>query len=164
MINYQKLNDKFYKDFAGLHDIMLPIKNRLSGRSFFKYILKSIPSNSEILDTACGTGIHLIITSKLGYKVYGMDLSPEMIAQANKNVKKDRIEAVLKVGDFRKISSTYKGKKFGTVMCLGNSIAYMKNKQDLRKALKSMYEVLKPNGLIICHCKVSPSGVSICSE
>ncbi|MFA6549794.1 MAG: class I SAM-dependent methyltransferase [Candidatus Gracilibacteria bacterium] len=147
--NSSKLNAKFYNNFASIHDIMLPIEERLFGKSFFEYIFKKNSKKNEILDCACGTGIHVILLSKLGCKVDGMDLSSGMIKQAKINLKKFNIKADLKVGDFRKIKSVYGEKKYDVVACLGNSLAYMQTEKDLKKALGEMFNALKPNGMLI---------------
>lgn len=143
-----KTSQDFYDNFATLHDLMLPIEQRLSTTNFFKKILEKSANKQEILDCACGTGIHIILFSRLGYKVDGMDLSKGMVAQAKKNTKKYHIKTKIVTGDFRKIDKSYT-KKYDIVSCLGNSLPHLFEEKDIKKSLTQMYKALKLNGKII---------------
>jgi ubiquinone/menaquinone biosynthesis C-methylase UbiE len=143
-----KSTAQFYNHFASIHDKMLPIEQRLSNTSFFTHIFKKTAKASKILDCACGTGIHVILLSKLGYRVDGMDLSPGMVQQAKKNLQTFQVKATIKTGDFRKIGALW-NKKYEVVACLGNSLAYMQSQKDVKKALKEMFRVLEPNGMFM---------------
>ncbi len=41
----------------------------------------------DILDTACGTGMHAIALAKLGHQVSAADLFPEMVAKGEENAR-----------------------------------------------------------------------------
>lgn len=46
----------------------------------------NLPTPQKILDVATGTGAQAFELAKLGHDVVGIDLSPEMLAQANKKL------------------------------------------------------------------------------
>jgi len=64
-----------------LEFVLAPI--RLSEREI------NFPKNSKILDVACGTGTQSILLARKGFSVVGVDLSPDMIARANKKARKE---------------------------------------------------------------------------
>lgn len=51
------------------------------------------------LDAGCGPGIFSIVLARLGCRVTGMDLSPEMIEYAGANAKSRGLEADFRLGD-----------------------------------------------------------------
>ncbi|MBN1312502.1 MAG: class I SAM-dependent methyltransferase [Anaerolineae bacterium] len=48
--------------------------------------LVSLRDDASVLDVGCGTGSHLNIYQKAGYKVFGIDLSPGMLNVAQKKL------------------------------------------------------------------------------
>ena len=60
------------------------------------------------LDAGCGPGIFSIVLARLGCRVTGMDLSPEMLEHAGANAKSRGLEADFRLGewiDFRWITA-----------------------------------------------------------
>jgi len=94
-----------------------------------------------ILEVACGTGYLMAILESEGYRVTGLDLSPEMLALAQPRVKGRLIH-----GDMRSLG--FKG-EFDAVLCLGSSFTYMSTDRDALKALRGFREALKPGGVLI---------------
>lgn len=142
-----KINLGFYNKFAQYHDIMLPINERLNYTGFLKYYFKNFKGN--ILDCACGTGVHLIFFAKMGFKIFGSDISFGMLAQARKNLKAYSVKSDLKICDFRLLKEKYKKESFDFVVCLGNSLPHLFGKKNVIKALKSMYKVLRKRGKLV---------------
>lgn len=95
---------------------------------------------SEVLEVAIGTGYPFADSlSKRKYKVYGIDLSPDLInacLQLNSKI-------MAKVGDAENLE--YSNNYFDTVYCMHSSW-YLPN---LNKAISEMYRVTKDSGHII---------------
>jgi len=114
-----------------------------------KYIQEHIrTSGNALLDVACGTGIHAGLLSKQ-YKVEGIDLDANMLKVARKNYPKIRFHQ----GDMRYFDL---GRQFDIVTCLFSAIGYMKNKSELRRAVKNMGRHLLPGGVLIVEAWFTP--------
>ena len=102
-------------------------------------------SQARILDIACGTGTLAIELARNGHIVQGIDISPEMIREAKH--KSNRLPKLsFKVADMT--SFQVKG-KFNLVTCTFDSINYLININDLKKALNHIANLLIPKGLFV---------------
>lgn len=74
-------NNKFFARWARLYNyekyFLFPLRQKAA-----KYL--NLKAGSKIIDVATGTGAQAYELAKLGYDVTGIDLSPEMLAQAKK--------------------------------------------------------------------------------
>jgi ubiquinone/menaquinone biosynthesis C-methylase UbiE len=102
----------------------------------------------RVLDCACGTGRHLVLLHHLGIDVTGSDVSPAMLARANKNLTSYRLVAPLQQADFRDLPQYFDKPSFDAVLCLA-AIGYMPDEQELLRAFRSMRGVLRPGGVLI---------------
>jgi len=95
----------------------------------------------SILEVACGTGRLMTILESGGYRVTGLDLSPDMLTLA-----RPRVKGVLARGDMRELGFR---EEFDAVLCLGSSFTYMSTDQDALKALRGFHSALKPGGILV---------------
>ncbi len=58
-----------------------------------------IRAGNEVLDVACGTGVVSLTAARIGAKVTGLDLTPELVEGARANAKLMRVEATFLEGD-----------------------------------------------------------------
>ena len=121
-------------------------KSMLEGRFYNGYIeipaIKKIIGNvkgKKILDVGCSIGVHSKIFKNKGAKVYGIDISEEMIKIAKTNVH----DGNFKVADMT--SLPFENGVFDIVF-YGLSIHYVKN---IDIVLKEAYRVLKKDGRLI---------------
>ena len=132
-----------YADIAERYGEMLqddPSREMFFKRTFDKFHAKSI------LDCACGTGKDLLLFHSMGYIVIGSDLSDSMLKVSQKNISEHRTNIILRKGDFQNLRAVH-SEVFDAVLCLSNSIN--EAEVDPIKALESMKQVLKPDGIII---------------
>lgn len=99
----------------------------------------------KILDLGCGTGRHITYLAKKNFDVYGIDIAEEGIEITKKWLKKEGLEANLKVGSIYK-RLPYKNSFFDAIIST-NTIHHEKIK-NIRKAIREIERVLKPKGLI----------------
>jgi ubiquinone/menaquinone biosynthesis C-methylase UbiE len=102
----------------------------------------------SLLDVACGTGAHARYLSKY-YQVDGLDLDAGLLAIARKKLPKVRFHQ----GDMLNFDL---GRQFDAVVCLFSSIAYVKTKPRLQKAIKTMVRHLLPGGVLVVEPWFSP--------
>jgi len=103
-----------------------------------KALLKLTPDSNKIkiLDVACGTGRFFKLYGKR--KIYGIDISNDMLKQARKSKK-----AVLKVADAEKIP--YAKNSFDIVI----TAQFIQHLEDYMPYLKEMVRVCKSKGYLI---------------
>lgn len=98
-------------------------------------------NNNKLLDVACGTGTHIKFFLPK-FKVYGLDLSKEMLQVAQKNYpgiqffNKNMIDFDINI-------------EFGVIICLYGSIGFVQTIDNLFKALKSFENHLVAGGILI---------------
>lgn len=100
----------------------------------------------EILDIACGTGGPTIELARRGYRVVGLDASPQMLEIAREKAKKMRIDVVFKLGDMRKLDFN---EEFDAVTCFFSSLGYNLSDEDIMNTLKGVYNSLRKGGVFI---------------
>lgn len=137
-----------YADFAERYD--LPYGS--SGgpdplwMGFFRRLVVKGQVN-RVLDCACGTGRHLLWLHELGCEVYGSDVSPSMLEQAEANLEAAGVKIPLCQADFRLLPDMYL-ERFDAVICLA-AIGYMPDESQFIKAFKSMAGVLRAGGILV---------------
>jgi len=109
---------------------------------FLDYIFKKYGKINSILDVGCGTGSHLALLRKMGYKTFGMDLNPTMIKFAKDHHPSTHFE----IRDMRTLN--YNG-QFDSVICLCTTFSYNVSNEDVMKSLKGFYNSLKDNGILV---------------
>ena len=103
----------------------------------------------SVLDCACGTVLQVIGLKKAGFVVTGSDLSGEMLAVARSNLEREGINDVQLIqSDFREINKKA-GRQFDAVICMGNSIPHLFGDDEVLKALRSIYDCLKDDGIAV---------------
>jgi len=99
----------------------------------------------NILDLGCGSGRHTVYLAKHGFKVYGIDIAPKGIKIAKDWLKKEKVQADLKIGSIYK-KLPYQNDFFDAVIST-QTIHHGKIK-NIRKAIKEVERVLRPKGLL----------------
>ncbi len=104
-------------------------RNKEDADSLLKLILKniSIPKNASILDSACGNGRHSESLSKLGYNVFGFDLSKTLLHIAQKNRFTNNSSVKYFCSDIRNISIK---KSFDVILNLFTSFGYFNSDDE----------------------------------
>ena len=129
-----------YNLFAKHYDAVMGERKKTVGL-LKKFISKYKPNAKQILELACGTGTVLKPLSEK-YKVYGIDLSSEMLKIAKKKVR---------LGKFYHQDMTkfnIKG-KFDVILCVFDSINHLTNFSDWKKVFHCSRNHLKDNGVFI---------------
>jgi SAM-dependent methyltransferase len=95
-----------------------------------------------------GTGWDLHLFHSLGCEVLGSDISPSMLARAERNLASHHIDVPLEQIDYRELPFAL-ASEFDAVTCLSSAIFEMPDDGELRRALASMRGVLRPGGILI---------------
>jgi SAM-dependent methyltransferase len=100
-----------------------------------------------LLDLACGTGRHAEALARMGYRVDGSDIAPEMV-----DIARERARAAgLSIGFFNESFQDCDriGRRYDAVIALFASINYLTDYRDLAKALAGIRRLLGPGGVFL---------------
>ena len=137
-----------YEKFAYDYDEFGAIEDYLGNeKTFFNKLFRTNNVNT-VLDCSCGTGQHLYMLSKSGYRVWGSDFSESMIEVAEQNLKGHNLDIPIKQCDFRYLERAF-DEKFDAIVCLSTSLPHLHTDEDLITALKSMKNRLNDDGLLV---------------
>jgi SAM-dependent methyltransferase len=101
-----------------------------------------IAAGQRVLDVGCGTGVAAITAARLGAKVTGVDLTPELLAHAKENAALAQIELDFREGDVEALP--FGDATFDVVI---SQFGHMFGpRPDV--AVREMLRVLKPGGTI----------------
>ena len=122
-------------------------RNVSEAEFFLQNLINHIPITVDhrILDIACGRGRHALYLSKQGHDVTGIDLSPNSIAYAQEEAKKEKLAIDFQVHDMR---NSY-GEQVDIVLNLFTSIGYFEDLSDNTKAIQAFYDSLVPGGYAV---------------
>jgi len=130
---YEALGKDYAREAEKLH-LLIEGRKRSPGRA--------------LLDVACGTGRHLEYLRRW-YEVEGLDLSPEMLEVARRRLP----DVPLHRGD---LLSFRLERRFNVITCLFGSIAYVKTRQNLQRAIANLAEHLTPGGVLTIEPFIDP--------
>ena len=107
-------------------------RHRLQGRS--------------MLDLACGSGNVALSFAQQGWRVYGVDASAQMLAEARRKAAEQGLALLLSQQDMR---SFVLPERVDLVTCLYDSLNYLLTIEDVQQAFGRVAAYLKPGGLFI---------------
>jgi len=99
-------------------------------------------NNWKVLEIGCGPGVMSKELSQKGYELFELDISKKMIKEAINRVKKIKNKPYFFIGDIENLC--FSDSQFDAVICLG-TLQLVNDK----KAIKEIYRVLKPKGILI---------------
>ena len=141
------------KDFEGRKAHHRPFFRPISLHPRFSRALVNLTkARREILDPFMGAGGILMEAGLIGLKVYGVDIKQEMVEGAGMNLRHYGItDYELRLGDATRLEELFPDKKFEAIATdppYGTSATLAGRRRDelYRKALESMYRVLKEGG------------------
>ncbi|HEX2878707.1 MAG TPA: class I SAM-dependent methyltransferase [Polyangiaceae bacterium] len=101
-----------------------------------------VTKGAELLDVGCGTGVVGLTAARLGARVTGADLTPELIAHAKENAVLMKLEASFLEADVEALP--FPDAKFDFVV---SQVGHMFAPRP-EVAIKEMLRVLKPGGVV----------------
>jgi len=96
-----------------------------------------------LLDLGCGTGEHARHFAERGYRVLGIDRSATQLAAAAEPPLPPGLSFA--TGDLTSFETTG-AERFGTALCLGNTLVHLLERSDLVAACKGVFSALLPGG------------------
>ena len=98
------------------------------------------------VDLGAGSGFQSIPLAELNYHVIAIDLSHHLLAELKKNAKDLSIEII---NDDLLNFSKHSPDRVELVVCMGDTLTHLNTHQNIRKLLRSVYNVLEIGGRVI---------------
>lgn len=138
----------YTKSFAEIYD---DIMGTVPYRFWYDYLQELLNyyqhAPSTVLDLACGTGSMSFLFSGNGYRVAGIDNSPDMLAVArDKAARKNGEKPGFIKADLRDFSLE---KTYDLAISLFDSLNYILEYRELKRVFKNVYKSLNKRGLFI---------------
>lgn len=135
--------------YSKYYDLLYKNKDYNAEVNYISDCIKKNSSNTKtIIEFGSGTGGHGLILQKIGYDIYGLERSRQMVEEAM--IHGFPCEQA-DITDF-KID-----RKFDAVISLFHVISYINDNASLEKVFKNASKCLNPNGLFIFDVWYTPS-------
>ncbi len=139
---------KQYEALAAFYDRLNPEVDYVLWGEFIKRIIEKFSrlETKLILDLACGTGSMSVELAKKGYEVIGVDLSAEMLMEAQQKAFEEGQNILFLNQNMCELDL------YGTVdavVCCLDSINYLTEKKDLKKTLALVNNFMNDGGVFI---------------
>jgi ubiquinone/menaquinone biosynthesis C-methylase UbiE len=136
-----------YQDYARVYDASGQLAFSLKMITYLGRLLeRHAPPGQTMLDLACGTGTVAISQAQAGWRVYGIDGSAEMLAQARVKAEGAGANVLWSQQDMRHF---HLPQRISLATCLYDSINYMLTSDDLLAVFRRVFSVLAPGGLFL---------------
>ncbi len=137
-----------YEALASFYDGLNPDVDYTVWSDFFKTVFDKygIKNTKLVLDLACGTGSMALELSKKGYEVIGVDLSSEMLMEANVKAIENGCNILFLNQDMCKLDL------YGTVdacVCTLDSLNYLTDIKSLKKCLSLVNNFMNDGGIFV---------------
>lgn len=151
-----------FGNYARFYDLLYRDKNYAAEAQYVHKLIQSYaPGAKSILELGCGTGAHAAFFASEGYSVHGVEISRDMLKQAESRLTVMLPEQVSRLkfslGDIRTVRIDH---KFDAVMALFHVISYQTTNDDLRAAFATAKAHLKSNGILVFDCWYGPAVLS----
>ena len=135
--------------YAELYDVFYADKPYEEEAAFVHQCLQKygIGTTQSILELACGTGSHALALEKFGYQIVATDYSEDMLARARRKAAELGSSVDCQWQDMRTLDVAER--PFEAVICLFDSIGYVKTNEAITRVLKEVHRHLCPDGLFI---------------
>lgn len=123
------MSEAFYSH-ARLYDLMFP-----PGPGVDFYLAEARRQAGRVLELACGTGRVLLPIASGGQPCVGLDLSPDMLAEARRKANELGVHVEWMQGDMRSFDLD---QTFDFVFIAGNSLLHLHDTEDLVSCFRSV--------------------------
>lgn len=132
----------FYSLFSNYYDEVFPVSSEME--NFIAGRLKG----SEVLNIGCATGNLEMALSHYKLDITGIDIDENMIKKARKKAEEISNVRFLE-GDMTKLETYFSPGSFSNVLCVGNTLAHLRDMEEISRFFLSVKKLLKSEGRFI---------------
>ena len=135
-----------YTAFATVYDRLMADVDYPKWAYFYHLLLSQFGiASGSLCECACGTGSITLELTRLGYRMTGVDLSPDMLFIASTKARKlgMGIPFIRQDMRFLKLHRPMDG-----VLCTNDGLNYLKDAQELQAFFTAAWEALRPGGAL----------------
>ncbi len=151
--------------YAQYYDALYYDKNYDAETNYLDALIKQFaPQARSIFELGCGTGRHALALAQKGYDVHGIDLSDQMLTQAEALRAENSTfsnNLSFSVGDLRTVRLT---KKFDVVASLFHVMSYQTTNAELQAAFQTAAAHVNAGGLFVFDFWYGPAVLTIGSD
>ena len=130
-----------YQTLAPFYDLL--VKDDEATQMWVDFTQK-YAKGTNILELACGSGEITIALAKLGYSMYGTDLSQEMIDEAQEKEGSELVQ-----WEALDMVQLPLDKKYDSILCYCDSLNYVVHDQDVLTVFEKVYACLEDDGVFL---------------
>ena len=130
-----------YGDLAAYYSLLFPLNERQ--REFFAHLCGTGPAAS-VLDVGCGTGEHLAWFSARGVRAWGLEPDEAMFRELQRRSWPGTVPTLAQAG-VEALPGAFGGRA-DLVLCLGNTLPHLADREAVRQAVGRMAAALSPAG------------------
>ena len=139
-------NDRFFRTFWPQVGPAFTANRAQTNQEIRSLIrLVRLPAGARILDVPCGFGRHAVALARRGFRVTGVDISSDLLAQARETAASKGVSVEFRQADMRRMA--YR-QRFDAVLNLFTSFGYYGDTEDLQ-VLKGFHRALRPGGWLV---------------
>jgi glycine/sarcosine N-methyltransferase len=134
---------QFYQSIAEYYDHIFP-----TDETQVDFVKTSIPrphSGKGILDIGCGTGSLAVALGRHGFRVAGIDLDAAMVKQAEDKGRGLPYLSFRQL-DMRSLSGMFSPSSFDGILCFGNTLVHLKDREEVLGVCRTSKALLKSGG------------------
>lgn len=136
-----------YESLAGVYDALTPDVDYPRWADYLEKHFKGLPIQVEsVLDLCCGTGSLTLELGRRGYRMTGVDLSEEMLAQAEEKCREHGLAVPFY---HQNMSALRLPARVDACVCCLDSVNYVLKPEGLKKAFRRVFATLNPGGVFI---------------
>jgi len=139
-------NGRYYKLMAKFYDQEYSIS--YVDILFFSKLARKY--GDPILELGCGTGRIALPLAELGFEVWGLDVSDEMLNEFRRKIESHERKEELKIKLIKKNMKKFElEKKFNLIFSAGNTFLHLLTKDAQIRTLKCISRHLSDNGVVV---------------
>lgn len=136
-----------YNELASVYDLLMQDVDYDEWADYLNKLINLYKAPGDrLLDLGCGTGIISLLLAQRGFKVQGVDISTDMLAQAEQKCRENNVTIPLYQQDIRNLKLS---EKVDVVISTFDTFNYLLDEQDLLKTFNNINKVLEDKGLLI---------------